>query len=65
MDENKELNFVFTVKEANTVLTSLAKLPYEISAELINKIQSQATAQLETGTPMVETEEKYSTGEGE
>lgn len=37
--------FELTVDEANVVLGSLAKMPYEISVSVIQKMQSQAQSQ--------------------
>jgi hypothetical protein len=43
---NLELTFMFTVDEANTILGALGKLPYELSASIIAKLQLQAQPQL-------------------
>lgn len=40
------LNFSLTLKEANTVLASLSKMPYETVVDIITKIQNQAIPQL-------------------
>ena len=40
------LHYGFTVQETDLILTSLSKLPYEQSAELIFKIRDTATKQL-------------------
>ena len=40
------LNFELTLEEANVILGSLGKMPYESVAGLINKIQEQAQPQL-------------------
>ena len=44
--ENKELNFTFTVQEANTLLTALQELPAKVANPLTAKIQQQAQPQL-------------------
>jgi hypothetical protein len=43
---NLELTFMLTVDEANTILSALGKLPYELSANIIAKLQLQAQPQL-------------------
>ena len=40
------MNFELTVDEANVILGGLAKLPYEVSAGVINKLQAQAQGQI-------------------
>jgi hypothetical protein len=40
------MNFELTVDEANVILGGLAKLPYEVSAGVINKLQTQAQGQI-------------------
>lgn len=45
--ENVELTFVLTVDEANAILGALGKLPYELSANIIAKLQLQAQPQLQ------------------
>jgi hypothetical protein len=40
------MNFELTVDEANVILGGLAKLPYEVSAGVIQKLQTQAQGQL-------------------
>ena len=40
------LNFELTLDEANTVLASLGKQPFEAVASIINKLQQQAQPQL-------------------
>lgn len=37
----------FTVEQVNLILGSLAKLPFEVSSELIFNIRSQATPQVQ------------------
>lgn len=44
--ENKELNFTFTIQEANTLLTALQEMPARIANPLTAKIQQQAKPQL-------------------
>ena len=44
------MNFELTVDEANLILGALAKLPYEVSAGLINNLQTQAQGQLPADT---------------
>lgn len=45
MDNNIKLEL--NINEVNTLLASLAKQPYEVSADLINKIRVQATPQVQ------------------
>ena len=45
--ENQEINLTLTVAEANVILTSLGSGQYSVVAELIQKIRSQALAQIE------------------
>jgi hypothetical protein len=40
------MNFELTVDEANVILGGLAKLPYEVSAGVIQKLQTQAQGQI-------------------
>jgi hypothetical protein len=42
------INVELTVSEINTILASLAKMPYEVSADLIFKIRTQSLPQLKT-----------------
>ncbi len=42
----KSLKFEFSLEEANTILAALAKLPYEVSVAVIEKIKSQANPQI-------------------
>lgn len=44
---NQEINFVFTVEEANYLLAGLQELPGKICNPLSKKIQEQAQAQLQ------------------
>ena len=44
--ENKELNFTFTVQEANTLLMALQEMPAKVANPLTAKIQQQAQPQL-------------------
>ena len=44
--ENKELNFTFTVQEANTLLMALEEMPAKVANPLTAKIQQQAKPQL-------------------
>lgn len=46
MSNEKTLMFSLTVQDANVILGALAKLPFEVVYELINKLNSQATEQL-------------------
>ena len=41
------MNFELTLDEANIILAGLSKLPYEVSAPLIQSLQKQAQPQLE------------------
>ena len=43
---NNVLKFELTAEEANVVLASLAKQPFEVVAGLIDKLQRQAQSQL-------------------
>jgi hypothetical protein len=40
------MNFELSVEEANVVLAGLSKMPYEVSASVIQKLQTQAQTQL-------------------
>jgi hypothetical protein len=42
-----ELTFKLTIDEANTILRGLGKLPFEDVANLVSKLNMQATPQLE------------------
>lgn len=44
---NQELNFVFSIEEANYILAGLQELPAKICNPLSKKIQEQAQAQLQ------------------
>ena len=44
--ENTELNFTFTVQEANTLLMALQEIPAKVANPLTAKIQQQAQPQL-------------------
>lgn len=48
--------FEFTLDETNQLLTALAKMPYEFSAALIDKIRKDAQGQAQAAQP-VPTEE--------
>ena len=55
--ENTELNFTFTVQEANTLLMALQEIPAKVANPLTAKIQQQAQPQLpkpEGETPNLE-----------
>lgn len=41
------MQFDVTVDEANLIVTSLADLPFKVSAPLIQKLQAQGSAQIE------------------
>lgn len=41
------LKFEFTIDEINAILGALAKLPYEVSAPLIAKIQKVGSEQMQ------------------
>jgi hypothetical protein len=45
----KEINLSLKIEDVNLVLTALGNLPFIQVHELINKIQSQATPQLNDG----------------
>lgn len=47
MDNKQELTFTLTLEQANIILASLAKQPYEAVAEVIQTIQAQAQGQLQ------------------
>lgn len=47
----KEFTFVVTESEANVLIASLAKQPYEAVAGLIQKLQLQAAPQLKQQPP--------------
>jgi hypothetical protein len=42
-----ELTFTLTIEEANTILKGLGKLPFEEVATLINKLNTQASPQID------------------
>jgi hypothetical protein len=42
----QQIKLELTVTEVNTVLAGLAKMPYEVSADLIFKIRAQSMPQL-------------------
>ena len=44
--ENTELNFTFTIQEANTLLMALQEIPAKVANPLTAKIQQQAQPQL-------------------
>jgi len=45
-----ELTFTLTLEEANTIVKSLGKLPFEEVNNLIAKLNTQATPQLKPST---------------
>lgn len=45
----QELTFTFTIDDANQILKALGTQPFQDVHELINKIQTQAAAQLQDG----------------
>ena len=51
------LNFELTLDEANLILNSLAKAPYEQVAGLIGKLQQQAEPQLQATEKVAEVAE--------
>lgn len=44
------LKFELSLEEANIILASLSKQPFEVVSKLINKIQEQAAPQLQKST---------------
>lgn len=56
MDNNIKLEL--NINEVNTLLASLAKQPYEVSADLINKIRIQATPQVQQAQPQEQAPEE-------
>lgn len=44
---NEKFKFEFTIEEANIVLASLGKMPYESVAALVENIQRQAKDQMD------------------
>lgn len=42
----QEINLTLSVDETNAALAGLTKLPYEVSASVIDKIRTQATPQV-------------------
>ena len=44
--DKQELTLTFTIEETNKILDALGNLPFKSVFNLINKIQSQASAQL-------------------
>lgn len=61
-----EYNFKVTDKEANTILNSLAQMPYLTVVDLINKLQKQASEQmnLNNAKPAFYAEMPEGTGNG-
>lgn len=51
----KTLTFELTLEEANLIITALAKLPYEVSFTLIDKIKASGSSQLIEAKPVAET----------
>jgi hypothetical protein len=45
------MNFEVAVEEANLVVQALAEMPFKLTAPLIQKLQEQGKAQLETKEP--------------
>lgn len=45
--ENQTIKFEVTVDEANAILASLARMPYEAVAGLIDKLRSQGSSQVQ------------------
>ena len=45
--ENQTIKFEVTVEEANAILASLARMPYEAVAALIDKLRSQGNSQVQ------------------
>jgi hypothetical protein len=41
-----EIGYKITVEESDLIINALAKLPYELSAQLIHKLASAANEQL-------------------
>lgn len=57
------LKFELTLDEANTVLASLGKQPFEAVAAIINKLQQQAQPQLPALQAALEAEKTASSAE--
>lgn len=47
----QEINLTLTMDETNATLAGLTKLPYEVSANVINKIRNQAIPQVVQQAP--------------
>jgi hypothetical protein len=54
--ENQTIKFEVTIEEANVILASLARQPYEAVAQLIDKLRSQGSSQVQPPTPQVDGE---------
>lgn len=50
----QEINLTLSVDETNAALAGLTKLPYEVSAGVIDKIRGQAIQQVNGGQPVDE-----------
>lgn len=50
--ENLELNFKFTVAEANIIAAGLGKLPLEVGIGVYEKLKAQAEPQLQVAAPV-------------
>jgi hypothetical protein len=51
--ENLELNFKFTVAEANIIAAGLGKLPLEAGISVYEKLKAQAEPQMQVIAPAV------------
>jgi hypothetical protein len=46
----KELTFVFTLSQANIILSSLDEIPHKLSRKIIDEMQKQAYPQMQEQT---------------
>lgn len=47
----KPINLAYSVDDINVILTALSKLPFEVSAPIIQNIHMQVAPQLEQAEP--------------
>lgn len=55
--ENQTIKFEVTIDEANAILASLARMPYEAVAGLIEKLRTQGAAQVQAPPSSVDSGE--------
>jgi len=57
IDPDLEIKLLITVGEGNLIMQALQELPYKYSAAIVQKLQMQATAQINAELEPEETEE--------